>query len=181
MRKEGFIKGDKVIITKEWRPEDTIIRLDRTGKEATFVEYTDNQPKGYQYEVKIEGITCLVWDIDKLKTTESEEQINQVKINLVDKQPSINLDSFNEQANLIFNTIVQPQIKKYMEEIDLERNELVSTQDELIEVLKNQVIDLSMMSKIELGDDVIHEIIRLEDKINQIKNQKYKIVNNNQY
>jgi hypothetical protein len=30
--------------------------------------------------------------------------------------------------------------------------------DALIEVLMNQVIDLSMMSKIELGDDVIAEI-----------------------
>lgn len=105
----------------------------------------------------------------------------KIKINLVDKLPIINIEKFNEQANIIFNTLVQPQIKKYMEEIELENNELVSTQDELIEVLKNQVVDLSMMSKIELGDDVIHEIIRLEDKINLIKNQKHKIVNISQY
>jgi hypothetical protein len=42
--------------------------------------------------------------------------------------------------------------------------------DALIEVLMNQVMDLSMMSKIELGDDVIAEIKRLKaiinDKIN---------------
>ena len=42
--------------------------------------------------------------------------------------------------------------------------------DALIEVLMNQVADLSMMSKIELGDDVIAEIKRLKaiinDKIN---------------
>jgi len=38
--------------------------------------------------------------------------------------------------------------------------------DALIEVLMNQVIDLSMMSKIELGDDVIAEIKRLKDIIN---------------
>ena len=38
--------------------------------------------------------------------------------------------------------------------------------DALIEVLMNQVIDLSMMSKIELGDDVIAEIIRLKEIIN---------------
>ena len=34
--------------------------------------------------------------------------------------------------------------------------------DELIKVLESQVIDLSMMSKIELGDDVIAEIKRLK-------------------
>jgi len=39
--------------------------------------------------------------------------------------------------------------------------------DALIEVLMNQVMDLSMMSKIELGDDVIAEIKRLNDLINE--------------
>ncbi len=39
--------------------------------------------------------------------------------------------------------------------------------DALIEVLMNQVIDLSMMSKIELGDDVITEIKRLKAIINE--------------
>jgi len=38
----------------------------------------------------------------------------------------------------------------------------IETQRELIDVLYNQVIDLSMMSKIELGDDVIAEITRLK-------------------
>jgi len=37
--------------------------------------------------------------------------------------------------------------------------------DQLIEVLTNQVMDLSMMSKIELGDDVIAEIKRLKEII----------------
>jgi hypothetical protein len=39
--------------------------------------------------------------------------------------------------------------------------------DALIEVLTNQVMDLSMMSKIELGDDVIAEIRRLKEIINR--------------
>ena len=38
---------------------------------------------------------------------------------------------------------------------------------ELIEVLMNQVTDLTMMSKIELGDDVIAEIVRLNKIINE--------------
>jgi len=41
--------------------------------------------------------------------------------------------------------------------------------DKLIEILTNQVEDLSMMSKIELGDDVIAEIKRLKNIINQNK------------
>ena len=39
--------------------------------------------------------------------------------------------------------------------------------DKLIEILTNQVEDLSMMSKIELGDDVIAEIKRLKNIIKQ--------------
>ena len=39
---------------------------------------------------------------------------------------------------------------------------VIETQRELIDVLYSQVIDLSMMSKIELGDDVIAEINRLK-------------------
>lgn len=42
---------------------------------------------------------------------------------------------------------------------------LIKAQQELIELLYSQVVDLSMMSKIELGDDVIAEIRRLEDEI----------------
>lgn len=49
--------------------------------------------------------------------------------------------------------------------------ELIETQRELIDVLYSQVIDLSMMSKIELGDDVITEVHRLKDKISKIENQ----------
>ena len=39
--------------------------------------------------------------------------------------------------------------------------------DALIELLFNQVADLTMMSKIELGDDVIEEIKRLRAIINE--------------
>ena len=38
---------------------------------------------------------------------------------------------------------------------------------DLINILESQVIDLSMMSKIELGDDVITEIKRLKAIINE--------------
>jgi len=50
-------------------------------------------------------------------------------------------------------------------------SEKMAAQQQLIEVLMNQVIDLSMISKIELGDDVIEEIKRLQEIINQNKNK----------
>jgi len=43
----------------------------------------------------------------------------------------------------------------------------MAAQQQLITLLYSQVVDLSMMSKIELGDDVIAEIKRLNDIINQ--------------
>jgi hypothetical protein len=43
--------------------------------------------------------------------------------------------------------------------------EIIETQKELIDLLFSQVVDLSMMSKIELGDDVIDEIKRLKSKL----------------
>jgi hypothetical protein len=41
--------------------------------------------------------------------------------------------------------------------------ELISNQTQLINLLMSQVVDLSMMSKIELGDDVIEELRRLKE------------------
>ena len=45
--------------------------------------------------------------------------------------------------------------------------EIIKTQQELIDLLYLQVVDLSMMSKIELGDDVIEEIKRLKGLLNE--------------
>lgn len=44
---------------------------------------------------------------------------------------------------------------------------IIKVQQELIQLLENQVMDLVMMSKIELGDDVIAEIKRLKDLLNE--------------
>lgn len=45
--------------------------------------------------------------------------------------------------------------------------QIIKAQQELIDVLYSQVVDLTMMSKIELGDDVIAEIKRLREKIKE--------------
>ena len=43
----------------------------------------------------------------------------------------------------------------------------MAVQQELINLLYSQVVDLSMMSKIELGDDVIAELKRLKGLLNE--------------
>lgn len=48
-------------------------------------------------------------------------------------------------------------------------NEIVEKQSELIQLLEDQIQDLTIMSKIELGDDVIAEIWRLTKEINTLK------------
>jgi predicted HAD superfamily Cof-like phosphohydrolase len=47
--------------------------------------------------------------------------------------------------------------------------QLEQKQDELIQLLRIQAIDLSMMSRIEFGDDVIAEIKRLQQEISDLK------------
>ena len=53
----------------------------------------------------------------------------------------------------------------------MNKEDLINAQRELIKVLESQVLDLCMMSKIELGDDVIAEINRLRFLINQMEEQ----------
>ena len=48
---------------------------------------------------------------------------------------------------------------------------LIELQDKLIKVFDNQIADLIMMSKIELGDDVIAEIWDLTKQINTLKQE----------
>ena len=52
----------------------------------------------------------------------------------------------------------------------MNKEETIKVQQELINVLESQVMDLSMMSKIELGDDVIAEIRRLKGLLNEQTN-----------
>ena len=44
---------------------------------------------------------------------------------------------------------------------------VIEAQRELLDVYESQVQDLTMMSKIELGDDVIAEIVKLKNIINE--------------
>jgi hypothetical protein len=67
-------------------------------------------------------------------------------------------------------TVEIPQLtKKQLAEFELYDTAMSKDEakDKLIEVLMSQVVDLSMMSKIELGDDVIAEIGKLKTIINE--------------
>ncbi len=64
------------------------------------------------------------------------------------------------------NDYTEIKIKWMIDEYTQVQHTQIKFRDELIELLTNQVVDLTMMSKIELGDDVIAEIKRLKDIIN---------------
>ena len=46
---------------------------------------------------------------------------------------------------------------------------LVKKQQELIDLLSDQITQLTLLSKIELGDDVIEEVVRLKEEIQILK------------
>ena len=50
---------------------------------------------------------------------------------------------------------------------------LEQKQEEYINLLRGQVVDLSMMSKIELGDDVMLEALKLQSQIEDLKDIDY--------
>ena len=62
--------------------------------------------------------------------------------------------------------------KEELENVPAKISSILAAQQQLIEILTNQVMDLIMMSKIELGDDVIEEIKRLKEIINQNKDDE---------
>jgi hypothetical protein len=66
----------------------------------------------------------------------------------------------------ICNTIITPFLTDELycnKHKTMNKDEIIAIQKELIDLLMSQVIDLSMMSKIELGDDVLDEIKRLKN------------------
>jgi predicted HAD superfamily Cof-like phosphohydrolase len=58
---------------------------------------------------------------------------------------------------------------EYLTQIHFDMTLLEQKQEELIQLLRGQAIDLSMMSKIEFGDDVIQEWTRLSIEIEALK------------
>jgi hypothetical protein len=73
--------------------------------------------------------------------------------------------SLNSAQPLDFNK--EHMTNDEMSRVVKQATKTIGAQQELIDLLYGQVVDLSMMSKIELGDDVIEEIRRLKGIINE--------------
>jgi hypothetical protein len=74
-------------------------------------------------------------------------------------------DSFSSQiADAVYEKDIELINRLIQKEINMTREQ---AKDKLIEILENQVMDLTVMSKIELGDDVIEEIKKLKAIINE--------------
>ena len=90
------------------------------------------------------------------------------------------IESYGDENELNEATDVLFDFFKYVEALDFEGEtiETVELQNELIQLLEGQITDLTLMSKIELGDDVISNIMTLK---NQIKNKQGSVngMNNN--
>ena len=101
--------------------------------------------------------------------------INKDDVKDLGKDWLIGLDS--DKAGILMHLYMAPQIiitkkqRKIMTQTELIESvqkaaTVIKAQQELIDLLYSQVIDLTMMSKIELGDDVIVEIKRLKGLLN---------------
>jgi hypothetical protein len=51
----------------------------------------------------------------------------------------------------------------------MNNEKLIQLQQELIALYESQIMDLTMMSKIELGDDVIAEIRRIKEELKKMQ------------
>lgn len=81
-------------------------------------------------------------------------------------QGKLNLEDFKEWRKKVMRDLYEKKLKSKEEKV-MNEQEIIKAQQELINLLYTQVVDLSMMSKIELGDDVIAEIKRLRAIINE--------------
>jgi hypothetical protein len=82
-------------------------------------------------------------------------------INVIDsKGKSWNYPGESKDAKPSYSMIYH-----FVKDLGPDKTKHDNVKDELINLLESQVMDLTMMSKIELGDDVIREIIRLKNII----------------
>lgn len=56
---------------------------------------------------------------------------------------------------------------------NLAQDKTIKIMEELLHVYHSQIMDLTMMSKIELGDDVIAEIHRLKSSLSEIQKEQF--------
>lgn len=54
----------------------------------------------------------------------------------------------------------------------MKQNRIIELQKQLIDILRDQVMDLTMMSKIELGDDVIEALQKINNELTELNESK---------
>lgn len=100
----------------------------------------------------------------------NDDEQNSPKDNLSEREQDICLNLIQWLGSPVGQSFLKKcgfikKIKNHMENTADKVKD--KAKDALIELLFNQIIDLTMMSKIELGDDVISEINRLKQIINK--------------
>lgn len=109
--------------------------------------YNDNHEFGDVYETIVSSMKIAMWYLEDLTRV---SLINSGYNNPDYIKYRDDLSQFIRKITKIYKMVTPEQAK-----------------DQLIELLMGQVADLSMMSKIELGNDVIDEIKRLQAIINE--------------
>jgi len=118
----------------------------------------------------LDNLTKMDKDSPMLKVIESikEQRINEFPN--IEPMNKVNEAGYNESTKFGPSENNPPYISDDFQigpDGAYEHNEIVHIQQQLIDLLYSQVIDLSMMSKIELGDNVIAEIKRLKSIIDE--------------
>lgn len=159
-RKAGFITH-----LKGKYPEMDVDNLfDIIEKEVNSITLTgpdDNHPNPYfKFKVNSDLIKSVIFAC----VNKYEEYIkihNQMASRFTKKKPEFVY--FWGSGEWIQGPYMNPQKGRDNIKYKLMDENKFNAQQELIKVLENQVADLSIMSKIELGDDVIDEIRRLKE------------------
>lgn len=137
--------------------------------EIAITTYTVAYKKGYTQcqEDMLKKEELKDWDVtlnDGLEDEVWDEKLIQELINETVPEPFATLEELQEKPYVSDDFQIGPN-GAYEQTDDVTPRE--KAKDELIKVLWWQVMDLTMMSKIELGDDVIAEVKRLQDIIDK--------------
>jgi hypothetical protein len=137
--------------------------------EIAITTYTVAYKKGYTQcqEDMLKKEELKDWDVtlnDGLEDEVWDEKLIQELINETVPEPFATPEELQEKPYVSDDFQIGPD-GAYEHTDDVTPRE--KAKDELIKVLWWQVMDLTMMSKIELGDDVIAEVKRLQDIIDK--------------
>ena len=136
--------------------------MKKNNEKDSYCHYSDlPSPMAYVQKNKEKNIKNMNkwYNYGKWRHPEKRKEL------MKDREEKITSDTHSNRLKDDIRTEFD-KIKWMIDEYTQVQHKQIKFRDELIELLTNQVVDLTMMSKIELGDDVIAEIKRLKDIIN---------------